>query len=190
MRRLFGIVIALILISGMLMTPTGASAADPTIEGHGLWGEFYKCEKNPDNREDINVFKFDDFRGERTIANLNGDSFAGIFTQFSGTADYNTARFTGTIVPKYTEDYTFHMVGDDGFRLWINGALVIDFWQQKWEVPQVSAPISLEAGKHYDIKVEYLQGWGGTWLKMEWESASQPREIVFLSLRFICRMTM
>ncbi|MGX6443631.1 family 43 glycosylhydrolase [Neobacillus sp. K501] len=178
MKRVFGIFMTLILLAGMFSPLSVSHAADPTMDGHGLLGEFFKVERNPDDREDITVFKFNDFRGERAMANLNGDSFTSIFNEFSGTPDYNTARFTGTIVPKYSEDYTFHMVGDDGFRLWINGELIIDFWQQKWEIPQQSAPIRLEAGKHYDIKVEYLQGWGGAWLKMEWESASQKREVV------------
>ncbi|MDQ8735403.1 family 43 glycosylhydrolase [Paenibacillus sp. LHD-38] len=178
MKRALGMLMAIILFTGMINLPMNAHAADSTMEGHGLLGEFFKCVKNPNDREDITIFKFDDLRGERAVANLNGDSFASIFNQLSGTPDFNTARFTGTIVPEYTEDYTFHMVGDDGFRVWINGALIIDFWQQKWEIPQVSVPVSLEAGKHYDIKVEYLQGWGGSWLRMEWESASQNREIV------------
>ncbi|MEH7333919.1 family 43 glycosylhydrolase [Neobacillus drentensis] len=178
MKRIIGILMAIILLAGMINLPKNVRAADPTMDGHGLLGEFYKSEKNPENPVDINVFKFDNFRGERVIGNLNGDSFVSIFNQLSGTPDYNTARFTGTIVPKYSEDYTFHMVGDDGFRLWINGELIIDFWQQKWEVPQVSVPVSLEAGKHYEIKVEYLQGWGGSWLRMEWESPSQKREII------------
>jgi GH43 family beta-xylosidase len=178
MKKVLGIFMAIILFAGMINLPKNAHAADPNMEGHGLLSEFFKCVKNPNNREDITIFNFDDFRGERAVANLNGDSFGSIFNQLTGSPDYNTARFTGTIVPQYTEDYTFHMVGDDGFRLWINGEMIIDFWQQTWEKPQVSVPVTLEAGKHYDIKVEYLQGWGGTWLRMEWESASQSREVV------------
>ncbi|MGO4544621.1 family 43 glycosylhydrolase [Paenibacillus sp. 2TAB23] len=178
MKRVFGLLMTIILFTGLIYTSSKAYAADPTMDGHGLLGEFFKCERNPIDRQDITVFTFDDFRGERTVSNLNGESFGSIFNHLSGTPDYNTARFTGTLVPKYTEDYTFHMEGDDGFRLWINGELIIDFWKQTWEVPQVSTPIALESGKHYDIKVEYLQGWGGTWLRMEWESASQSREIV------------
>ncbi|OMF35977.1 hypothetical protein BK133_09845 [Paenibacillus sp. FSL H8-0548] len=178
MKRIFGVLLAIPLFIGMFSMPMKALAADPAMNGHGLLGEFFKCERNPNDREDISVFTFDDFRGERAVGNLNGDSFSSIFNQFSGTPDFNTARFTGTIVPKYSEEYTFHMEGDDGFRLWINGELIIDFWQQKWEIPQTSIPVSLEAGQHYDIKVEYLQGWGGTWLRMEWESASQSKEVV------------
>lgn len=177
-KAVIGILMACILVTGTVNLPLNVRAADPTSDGHGLMGDFYKCEKNPNDRQDITVFNFDNFRGERAVANLNGDSFTSIFNQLSGTPDYNTARFTGTIVPKYSEDYTFHMVGDDGFRLWINGEKIIDFWQQTWEIPQDSVAISLEAGKHYDIKVEYLQGWGGSWLRMEWESASQQREVV------------
>ena len=185
MKKILGIFLAIFLFAGSINLPMKVNAADPTMDGHGLLGEFFKVEPNPENREDINVFNFDDKRGERAIGNLNGDSFTGIFNEFSGTPDYNTARFTGTIVPKYTEDYTFHMKGDDGFRLWIDGKLIIDFWEQKWEIEQVSAPVSLEAGKHYDIKVEYLQGWGGAWLRMDWESASQKREAVPESALFL-----
>ncbi|RIX59714.1 hypothetical protein D3P08_06195 [Paenibacillus nanensis] len=178
MRSVFGTVMAFLLLVGVAAVPVKAHAADPAAEGQGLLGEFYRCVPNPNNREDINVFKFDDFRGERTVSQLNGDSFTSLFNQMTGSPDYNTARFTGTIVPKYSEEYIFHMVGDDGFRLWLDGELIIDFWQQKWEIEQSSAPIWLEAGKHYDVKIEYLQGWGGAWLRMEWESASQQREIV------------
>jgi GH43 family beta-xylosidase len=179
MKRTLGMVMAIILFAGMINIPMKVHAANPTMDGHGLMGDFYQMKSNGD-RNDISVFNFEEqnFRGAKVVGNLNGDSFADIFNQFSGTPDFNTARFSGTIVPAYTEDYTFHMEGDDGFRLWINGELIIDFWQMKWEMPQTSTPISLEAGKQYDIKVEYLQGWGGTWLRMEWESASQPREIV------------
>ncbi|CAH0345320.1 family 43 glycosylhydrolase [Bacillus sp. CECT 9360] len=185
MKRVLGILIAIILFASTINISMNVRAADPTMDGHGLLGEFFKVEKNPDNRSDINVFNFNDKRGERAVANLNGDSFIDIFNEFSGTPDYNTARFTGTIVPEFTEDYTFSMEGDDGFRLWINGELIIDFWKQEWEKEQVSTPVSLEAGKHYDIKVEYLQGWGGSWLRMKWESASQGKEVVPESALFM-----
>lgn len=178
MNRVLGILLAVILFASTINIPMDVRAADPTTDGNGLLGEFFKVEKNPDDRNDISVFKFDDKRGERTVANLNGDSFIDIFNEFSGTPDFNTARFTGTIVPEFTEDYTFSMEGDDGFRVWINGELIIDFWKQEWDKEQVSTPVSLEAGKHYDIKVEYLQGWGGSWLRMKWESASQGKEVV------------
>ncbi|WP_058308489.1 family 43 glycosylhydrolase [Gracilibacillus massiliensis] len=178
MKKLIGMTMTIIIMIATFQLPIDVHAADSTVDGKGLLGEFYKVEPNPDDREDINVFDFDDFRGERAVANLNGDSFVSVFNELSGTPDYNTARFTGTIVPEYTEDYTFFMEGDDGFRLWIDGELVIDFWEQKWEVEQTSTSISLEAGKHYDIKVEYLQGWGGSWLRMDWESTSQEREVV------------
>ncbi|KWW18229.1 hypothetical protein AS888_20510 [Peribacillus simplex] len=185
MKRVLGILLAVILFAGTNNIAMDVRAADPTIDGHGLLGEFFKVEKNPDDRNDISVFKFDDKRGERPVANLNGDSFIDIFNEFSGTPDFNTARFTGTIVPQYTEDYTFSMEGDDGFRLWVNGKLIIDFWKQEWDKEQVSTPISLEAGKHYDIKVEYLQGWGGSWLRMKWESASQVKEVIPESALFM-----
>src|SRR5437879_4845790 len=41
-------------------------------------------------------------------------------------ADNFTVRWTGSVLPKYTEDYRFYTISDDGVRLWINDKLVID----------------------------------------------------------------
>jgi GH43 family beta-xylosidase len=179
MKRVLGILVAIILFASTFNIPMNAGAANPTGDGQGLMGEFFKMKPSGD-RNDISVFDFDEkkFRGAKIVESLNGDSFLGTFNQLSGTGDFNTARFTGTIVPKYSEEYTFHMEGDDGFKLRINGEEIIDFWKMEWEKPQTSIPITLEAGKHYEIEIEYLQGWGGSWLRMEWESASQNREVV------------
>ncbi|WP_438350401.1 S-layer homology domain-containing protein [Paenibacillus sp. FA6] len=179
MKRVLGILMAIILFAGMINIPMDVHAADPTMDGHGLMGEFFKMKPSGD-RNDISIFDFDEakFKGAKMVGNLNGDGFLGIFNQFSGTGDYNTARFTGTIVPEFTEDYTFHMEGDDGFRLWVDGKMILDFWELKYEIPKSSEIISLEAGVPYEIEIEYLQGWGGAWLRLEWESANQNREVV------------
>src|SRR6185436_19422079 len=43
-------------------------------------------------------------------------------------ADTFSARWTGRIQPRYTETYTFTTTSDDGVRLWVNGQLLIDQW--------------------------------------------------------------
>lgn len=180
MKKLLAMLMAIILFAGIINTPEHTQAANPTMEGHGLMGEFFKMKPSGD-RNDMSIYDFDEskFKGSKIVGNLNGDnSFLGIFNQLAGNSDYNTARFTGKIVPQYTEEYTFPMEGDDGFKLYVDGQLILDFWKLEYEKPQVSTPIFLEAGKQYDIVVEYLQGWGGAWLRMEWESASQSREVV------------
>jgi hypothetical protein len=43
-------------------------------------------------------------------------------------ADYFSARWTGQVQAKFSEDYIFSVNADDGVRLWVNGNLVIDQW--------------------------------------------------------------
>lgn len=43
-------------------------------------------------------------------------------------ADYFSARWTGWVVPAFSEIYTFSVEGDDGARLWIDGLKIVDAW--------------------------------------------------------------
>ncbi len=156
-------------------------AALPTMEGHGLTGEWYRAKEGSD-RNDITRFTFEEERyiGSVKTGNLNGENFRPMIADLLGSGDdsqFVLASFTGELdVPK-DEPYTFYMTGDDGFRLYLDGELVIDFWRQEWEKEQRSEPITLTKGRH-DIRVEYLQGWGGAWLRMEWESPSITKQII------------
>lgn len=49
-----------------------------------------------------------------------------IFDSLTGQADNTAARWTGRLQPAESRDYSFSMIGDNGFRLWINGQLLID----------------------------------------------------------------
>src|SRR4051812_18357197 len=42
--------------------------------------------------------------------------------------DQFSARWTGLVVPTRSETYKFYAKGSDGFRLWVNGKLIIDKW--------------------------------------------------------------
>ncbi|TRX21666.1 T9SS type A sorting domain-containing protein [Flavobacterium franklandianum] len=91
--------------------------------------------------------------------------------------DRFSARWTGQIQPKYTGEYTFFVNSDNGRRLWINNQLVIDAWIGDWGV-EYSGKITLEAGKRYDIKLEYFEEVGGADCKLEWSHSSQFREVI------------
>ena len=42
-------------------------------------------------------------------------------------SDYVSARWTGYLLPEYSEEYTIHLEVDDGARLWIDEDLLVDF---------------------------------------------------------------
>ncbi|HEY0170093.1 MAG TPA: Ig-like domain-containing protein, partial [Pyrinomonadaceae bacterium] len=91
--------------------------------------------------------------------------------------DLYMVRWTGQVEPRFSETYTFHAVTDDGVRLWVNGQQVIDHWVA--QAPTESAGvITLEAGRKYDIRMEYYEQYGGAVARLLWSSPSQPKEVV------------
>ena len=75
-------------------------------------------------------------------------------------ADHFSARFTGIVRPEKTAVYKFGVRGDDGFRLFVDGKKIIDLWQDHAPTLKV-AELPLEAGKEYDIVLEYYENAGG-----------------------------
>ncbi len=98
-------------------------------------------------------------------------------------ADQFSVRWTGQIQPRYSEVYTFHLIADDGCRLWINGQLLIDKWRND-SGREVAASLPLIGGQRYDIRVEYYESPGFASARVEWNSASQIRELVPTSVLF------
>lgn len=86
----------------------------------------------------------------------------------TGQSDDVSIRWTGKIVPEKTGAHVFSMIGDNGFRLWIDGKPVIDHWVDDWEREQTSQPVELTAGTAYDFKVEYFEHEGGSNLHLKW----------------------
>ncbi|WP_052737671.1 PA14 domain-containing protein [Bacillus sp. SA1-12] len=110
--------------------------------------------------------------------NINFSNLDLILQERVGRSDDANIVWTGQIEAEHSEDYTFYMIGDNGFRLWIDGKLVIDHWVNDWDKEQTSSPVSLEAGKKYDFKVEYFEDFGGSNLYLRWSSPSVEKEIV------------
>jgi len=45
-------------------------------------------------------------------------------------SDNFSARWTGQVIPAFTETYTFYTQSDDGIRLWVNGQQLVNHWDQ------------------------------------------------------------
>jgi beta-glucosidase len=67
-----------------------------------------------------------------------------------------SARWTGELVPAVSGDYRLGVAADDGARLWVNGKLFVDDWGNH-NARVSAAPIHLEAGRAYAIRMEYFQ---------------------------------
>jgi chitodextrinase len=75
------------------------------------------------------------------------------------------ASFTGG-------SYQFTATADDGIRIWIDGALVVDAWKDQAPT-SYQATTTLTAGDH-DVKVEYYENGGGAVAKLSWQLTQVP----------------
>jgi hypothetical protein len=66
-------------------------------------------------------------------------------------------RWEGQFLVDVPGDYTFRAETDDGHRLWIDGAQVLEDWQQVAIANGVTAPMTLAAGWH-DIAFQFTDG--------------------------------
>lgn len=94
---------------------------------------------------------------------------------FNPTARFS-ARWTGQVVPKFSEQYTFTLKADKGARLWVNGKALIDDW--RGGNAEATGTLGMQAGKRYDIRVEYFNSGGGASITLGWSSASQPKQAI------------
>ena len=70
---------------------------------------------------------------------------------------YNfTASYEGTFRPKSNGDYTLVIEGDDGYRVYVNGQEVINYWGTHASAKR-EYTLKAAAGKEYKIKIEYMQ---------------------------------
>jgi beta-glucosidase len=63
--------------------------------------------------------------------------------------------------------YTLTFTGDDGFRVFLANKLLIDNWVQEPATPE-STQVELEAGKAYELRIEYFQAGGDYAARMDW----------------------
>jgi hypothetical protein len=82
-----------------------------------------------------------------------------------------SAEWTGQALTPCTGTYQWCVTGDDGVRLWVDGALVDDGWVSQGPTTYCSAGISETAGSKHDIKFDYFQGGGGSFTQLQWNSS-------------------
>ncbi len=93
-----------------------------------------------------------------------------------GVDNYSVA-WSGWLEPEYSESYSFTTTTDDGVRLWIGGELVVDQWIDQAPT-EWSGTLPMNGGELYPVRMEYYEKGGGATARLEWESASQSREVI------------
>jgi len=87
-------------------------------------------------------------------------------------ADVFSARWKGRLSAPASDEYELQLASDDGSRLYINGELIIDNWgDHSYELK--GAKVKLEAGKSYDLVIEYYDNWGEASVRFGWVRTGQ-----------------
>lgn len=131
--------------------PDGVLFADAARSTPGLKGEVYSHKKY-DYRADALEGEVASVRAD-TQVNLQWDEAqpaAGIPIKSA------TARWTGVLVPQVSGEHVLGVVAEGAVRLHVDGKAVIDSWRKDPERP-LSTTLALEAGRAYEIRLEYAQ---------------------------------
>lgn len=92
-------------------------------------------------------------------------------------ADLFSARWTLDILPPESGLYRFRTFSDDGVRLWVDGALIIDDWTVHGREARTGT-IALEAGRMVELKLEYFENVGDANIRLEWAPPRHPLQLL------------
>jgi beta-glucosidase len=78
-------------------------------------------------------------------------------------------RWTGQLLPQTSGRYEVSVGADDGFRLYLDGKLVAEHWETSPRLQSKSAFVELEAGRAYDVKLEYFDELRDAEVRLAWQ---------------------
>ncbi len=92
-------------------------------------------------------------------------------------ADQWLVRWEGYVEPLFDGIHNFHIVADDGIRLWIDGQQIIDAWVLQ-PPTEWTGTINLDAGKLYPLRLEFFEDGGGAVCEFSWSNSRIVKSIV------------
>ncbi|MDZ4747194.1 MAG: PQQ-dependent sugar dehydrogenase [Saprospiraceae bacterium] len=158
------------------VTFTAQYVTYPLGNGTGIRGYYYDCPI-----EDINYYEPYAFTRIDTTIDFDWAEGSPSANQLGN--DFWLVRWEGFIQPVFDDIYNFHVVGDDGIRLWVDEQLIVDAW-----VPQPptewSGTIDLKADTQYPIRLEFFEEGGGALCQLSWSSNRLAKHIIPMSQLF------
>jgi beta-glucosidase len=79
-----------------------------------------------------------------------------------------SVRWTGVLAPTASGDYILGFTGQDGYRIWVDGQLLVEDWTPHRPSTTVTKEIHLDRGHTYALKIEYFQTVRGAEAKLVW----------------------
>jgi len=124
--------------------PASALCTDANCTQHGLHGEYFpnmRLEGEPAFTRSDTAVDFD--WGDTPLSPQLVNKYS--------------VRWTGFLVPPESGDYLLGFTGEDGFRVWLDGALVVEDWTMHRPANTSTKQIHLEKGHAYALKIDYFQ---------------------------------
>ena len=91
--------------------------------------------------------------------------------------DKFSVRWTGKVRPDFSGTWTFTAYTDDGVRLWVDGKLLVDAWEDQ-RPSEHSGEVVMEAGRLYDLKMEFFENAVVANASLYWSHPSVSRQVV------------
>ncbi|MCC5043571.1 MULTISPECIES: glycoside hydrolase family 3 protein [Xanthomonas] len=87
--------------------------------------------------------------------------------QALGKDDFSV-RWHGQLLPPVSGNYELQIAADDGVRLYLDGKPLIDQWSDAPRMRGGTATVALQAGKAYDLRVEYYEATRDAGVRLAW----------------------
>ena len=83
-------------------------------------------------------------------------------------SDNFSIRWTGQLLPPVSGKYQLQAAANDGFRLYLDGKLIVDHWRSEDRLNAGSVGVDLLAGRAYDLKLEYFDAERDAGVRLAW----------------------
>jgi beta-glucosidase len=83
--------------------------------------------------------------------------------------DWYSVRWTGRLAVPASGVRHIGVVGSDGFRLYLDGRLMLDDWEKRSGGARLAA-VTLEPGKSYELRLEFFETTGNGRVRLVWDA--------------------
>jgi beta-glucosidase len=92
--------------------------------------------------------------------------------------DFYSVRWTGKLKSPKTGSYKIGIDGNDGYRLYLDGKLIIDNWIKRSRDAKL-VDFNFEENRVYDIRIDFYEPVGNAWFNLVWniDAVDQSMEI-------------
>jgi hypothetical protein len=164
------VLMMLAAVNGFARDAVGGGFTDRGIVGKWFDGEDYQGEPSFE-RKDVRI-QFD-WGTDIKPGGSNGDGL-----QELGVDNYSVI-WTGHIISRYSEEYTFYFTTDNDVEMKIGDD---GYWTELFDIsnsPGVhTETFMMTAKKKYDIEIKYRETTGEAKAILEWSSSSFPKEVI------------